>query len=322
MSSATNSKTSANSKNIIAIPFAFEKDMNTGVNVSQSNALGCYLQSVCVAAASAKYHNPECTVAVVTNLEKNDFPSGYREVLSKHNVEIMERPFDRFRFPSGYRWSLAFYKLCALSYLSEMGFDNICYLDADVFVQGSLDEAWKECSGRLLLFDIKHGSGEIAPEFMEEIKAFLKTEKPENPVHYGGEFFLGDKSSVKCFLELANEVFEKMINESFVTNRGDEFILCIAAMRMTDRIKSTSKYIRRFWTSWHFRMISHAYHIDPVAILHLPDEKNDGLLTLYRNYIVKGAIPENSIVWKKCHLKSLSFKNRVWKLRASLSGKR
>ena len=310
------------SKSVIAIPFAYEKDMNTGVNVSKSNALGFYLKSVCVAAASAKYHNPDCTVAVVTNLKKSDFPSENSDVLKKHGVEIIERPFDRFRFPSGYRWALAFYKLCALSYLSEMDFDNICYLDADVYVQGSLNDAWEECSGRLLLFDIKHGSGEIAPEFLNEIKAFLKTDEPDNPVHYGGEFFLGDKAGVRRFLEIANEVYEKMIEESFVTNRGDEFILCVSAMRMTDGIKSTSKYIRRFWTSWHFRMISPAYHIDPVAVLHLPDEKNDGLLRLYQRYIVRGAIPENRIVWRICHLKSLSFKNRRWKLRASISGKR
>lgn len=46
--------------NLICIPFAYEENMNSGVNVSikGKGKIEIYLKNACVALISAKYYNP------------------------------------------------------------------------------------------------------------------------------------------------------------------------------------------------------------------------------------------------------------------------
>lgn len=305
-------------KRIIAIPFAYIEGMNSGANMRKETAFDYYLQNICVAAASAKHCNPRYTVALVTNLKEESIPSQYTETLRRHHVQFIERPYDRFLFPLDYRWALAFYKLCALSYLTEMDFDKICYLDADVYVQGSLDDAWKVCTDHLVLYDIAHGKRSVNKELSDEIKAFLHCEDTDGYKHFGGEFFMANEDDAKRFVAEAQEVYRRMIETGFRTMKGDEFILCIVGKKMDDRISDAGSYTFRFWTGWKYRLVHDIYRKDPVAILHLPDEKVYGLPYLYRRYIKKGKIPENRVVWKKCRLNGLTAKDRLRMLRASL----
>ena len=55
--------------NLICIPFAYEENMNSGVNVSikGKGKIEIYLKNACVALISAKYYNPDSDVALVTN---------------------------------------------------------------------------------------------------------------------------------------------------------------------------------------------------------------------------------------------------------------
>lgn len=57
--------------NLICIPFAYEENMNSGVNVSikGKGKIEIYLKNACVALISAKYYNPDSDVALVTNLD-------------------------------------------------------------------------------------------------------------------------------------------------------------------------------------------------------------------------------------------------------------
>lgn len=47
--------------NLICIPFAYEENMNSGVNVSikGKGKIEIYLKNACVALISAKYYNPD-----------------------------------------------------------------------------------------------------------------------------------------------------------------------------------------------------------------------------------------------------------------------
>lgn len=53
--------------NLICIPFAYEENMNSGVNVSikGKGKIEIYLKNACVALISAKYYNPDSDVALV-----------------------------------------------------------------------------------------------------------------------------------------------------------------------------------------------------------------------------------------------------------------
>ena len=299
-------------KNLICIPFAFKEGANGGVNISGS-AYTTYLKNACVSLCSAKYYNPQCEVCFATNIKEIDIPMEYRNIFSNAGITVRYVPFDYFVFPDDYLWSLAFYKLCVLKYFSEEDYQNICYMDTDVYVQGSFDDIWEECNQNILLYDINHGLGVSNYKCIcEEFENFLGERK--YITHYGGEFFAASSELSREFCKKIQDVYDKMIETQFVTNKGDEFILSIAADLMRERIKNAGAYIHRFWTGIGFRLISSCYRYNRVTILHLPAEKNTGIIKMYNNYIKKGNIPLDKIVWKCFRLSSEPLKDKIIKL--------
>ena len=81
-----------------------------------------------------------------------------------------------------------------MKHLCECDYDTICYMDADVYIQGGFDAIWKECEENILLYDINHGlNTKDYIELCDEVEKFnggygLIT-------HYGGEFFTAKKST-------------------------------------------------------------------------------------------------------------------------------
>ena len=277
---------------LICTPFAFETAMNTGVNIGQKEkALETYFQNASVALVSAKHYNHECDVAFITNLQTEQIPHQYQSLFSDEGIEIIHMPFDYFRFPKDTLWSLAFYKLCVMKHLCECDYDTICYMDADVYIQGSFDAIWKECEENILLYDINHGlNTKDYIELCDEVEKFtgggygLIT-------HYGGEFFTAKKEYMIRFSKICEQVFNRMINESFQTTKGDEFILSLAAHELRNKIKNASPYIYRFWTGASFRLVSTCYQYNRIIVLHVPAEKEKGMKKLYERYIQKELFP-------------------------------
>lgn len=297
--------------NIICIPFAFKEDANTGVNV-KGDVYTIYLKNACVALCSAKYFNKESEVALVTNISINKIPKEYKEVLANFKISIIEIPFDNFIFPDNYLWSLAFYKLNILKYLSKSDYKNICYMDTDVYIQDNFQYIWEECQQKILLYDINHGlQVEDYKIFCQEIKEFMGEKK--YITHYGGEFFAASIENTKLFVRSLEEVYQKMLKDNFITSKGDEFLISISASNIQESIKNAGAYIYRFWTAPGFRLVSTVYEYNPVLVLHLPNEKNKGMLKLYNLFIRKGKMPTKAQVWKLCRINSFSIIDRIKK---------
>lgn len=296
-------------KNIICIPFAFKTESNTGVNV-RGDAFTVYLKNACVALCSAKYYNPECEVALVTNISVRNIPQEYTAILKKEKISIIVVPFDDFTFQDKYVWSLAFYKLCVLKHLCKLNYDNICYMDTDVYVQGNMNALWKECKYNIMLYDINHGlQVEDYKIICNEFREYYADWKLIT--HYGGEFYASSTENARKFVQELKNIYLKMLNNNIVTSKGDEFLISIAADRMKDKIKNAGGYVYRFWTAPGFRLISSCYEYNPVLVLHMPNEKNNGILKLYKKYISKGKMPNNRTVWKICRLSSFGSIDRI-----------
>lgn len=299
-------------KNLICIPFAYEEGMNSGVNISESERKNNYLKNAFVALFSAKQYNPECDVALATNLKTEDIPGEYAELLKKQDIQVIQIPFEKFRFADNYRWSLAFYKLCVLSHIAQLGYQALCYMDTDVFIQGSFESIWTECEENILLYDIHHGMN--TPNyliFLKEVEKFLGIRK--NITHYGGEFFAASSTNAVLFCNECDRIYREMLEKNFETTRGDEFILSIAASEMRGLVKNAGAYICRFWTSAYFRLVSTCYRYNRVSVLHMPDEKNRGMMKLYEKYCKKGILPTDKQVWKICRLTRLPIRDRLKK---------
>ena len=295
-------------KNLIFIPFAFKTGVKTGANIhKKENGVDIYCKNLCVSLVSAKRQNPNDDVALVTNL---DIPKDYEAILSKNNIMTIKIPFDEFVFDKDYKWGLAFYKLCALSHIvREYDYDNYAYMDADTYVQRSFENIWKECEYSILMYDINYG---LHIKDYGRICAQLKDfdEKLTYPTQYGGEFFAANRKSATQFSEECMRVYKQMIERKFVTTMGDEFIATVAANNMKKDMKNAGAYIFRFWTG-SFRYISTCYEQNAIAILHVPDEKEGGMVKLYDKYIRKGKTVKREKVHKILHLKHRKTKTFI-----------
>ena len=130
------------------VPFAYKLNANTGVNIKRvSKSLDIYLKNCCVSLISARqYQGDDTDCALITNI---DIPNFYEKLLTKNGILIYKQDFDLFDFGAEYRWSLAFYKLCALYRISRTTqYSNYMYLDSDVVIQKSLDDIFEQCDNK------------------------------------------------------------------------------------------------------------------------------------------------------------------------------
>lgn len=291
-------------RGLIIIPYAYGG--NTGVSIQNVDSQrDIYLKNVSVAALSARSNTGADTdVMVVSNIE---IPQPYCGLLSAAGVLMTLCPFDRFNFgthsKSGekVRWQLAFYKLCALAYCVERyGYDYFCFLDSDVFVQRSFDQIWEEARHNILLYDLNEPTDGY---MVKEMQDFLKT---ENYIpHYGGEFFVASKTLTHRFIAECQNIFEEMLEVGYITGSGDEFITSIAAHRLKPSVKNAGAYITRYWTG-SYRRVNLNYTNSSLVILHVPAEKEQGILRIYNKYIRKGLVPTNKTAWRQLHLRHQS----------------
>ena len=294
------------SNKLIFIPFAFDAKKRTGNNMSTSSiAHEIYCKNFCVALVSLKKYNPECDDALVTNCEISDF---FKKILVDNNIIIHKCDFDSFVFPNDFPWSLAFYKLCALKYMvEEFDYQHYCYLDADIIANGSLDGVWLETEQNIILYDINHGFN--VPnyrKFLESIELFLG--KNKIVTQYGGEFFAANKANAQRYLAELLNVYNEIIQKKYEFKQGDEFLISLAADRLKMIIRNAGSYVFRFWTG-QFRLVSTCYEYNFVSILHLPDEKNRGIVKIFDRYIANGKYPTQNRIYSICCLKRRRFKS-------------
>ena len=283
-------------KKLFFVSFAFDEEKLSGMNVYKSDKFNTYLKNICVSLISAKRTTADVDVALVCNV---DVPEEYDTILKNNGVLIFKESFDSFLFKNNYPWCLAFYKLCALGKMIDKGYDYYVYTDADVYVQSSLENVFEELQDNILLYDINHGLG--VKDYRIIGDEFVNFGVSKYTTHYGGEFFGASRDNAKDFLSECFSVYEEMLKKDFVTTKGDEFILSVAASRMKTKIKNAGAYIFRFWTG-RFYLVSTCYKYNEVSILHLPDEKEKGMLRLYNYFLKKQSFPKKEKVHKICHL--------------------
>lgn len=296
-------------KGLIIVPYAYGG--NTGVSIKNvNNQYITYIKNCCVACLSAvKNAGNNSDVLLVTN---HIVPQPYDDLLRSHGVNIKIVPFDKFNFGSfdksgnTINWQLAFYKLCALAYaVDELDYDYYSFIDSDIFVQSSFENIWVEANNNILLYNLHEP---LNGYMVVEMREYLNTN--ENLTHFGGEFFAASRALARSFIDSCDDIFTQMKNGSYFTQSGDEFITSIVAKTLKESIKDANAYVRRYWTG-SYRMVTNDYKSDTLAILHLPAEKEYGIVKLYDRYISNGKVPDNYVVWRVCNLKRRSLRVKI-----------
>lgn len=104
-----------------------------------------------------------------------------------------------------------------------------------------------------------------------------------------------------------------MRRRRFTTKFGDEFILSLAAGCLKGLVKNAGAYVGRFWTGT-FRLLSTSYAYNPVTVLHVPAEKEYGMLRLFSRYVRRGHLPSRWAAWRTLHLTHRSLRTCVGQL--------
>ena len=59
-------------------------------------------------------------------------------------------------------------------------------------------------------------------------------------------FFAASAENAKAFVDTCEQVYYEMLQKNFITTKGDEFILSLAANEMRESIKNAGAYILSF----------------------------------------------------------------------------
>lgn len=277
-------------KNLVFNAFYSKSLTSKGVNVKKSS-YSSYLKNSFVSLASAKMNSDDNTdVAIVTN---TPLQAPFDALFKKYGIKNIIVDFDDFRLPEEYKWSYAYYKLCALKTITQTtAYDNYLLLDTDTLSTLSINNIWKEMTqDKIVLYDLRlrysHG---LRALLMESYKNVYGSD--ENITFFGGEMIGGSKAALIKFTDILKEVFDDLYKSHLLAkNAGDEIILSIAAYQYQyNNIVNAGGYLQRFWTG-SFYKVSTQWKNDAICIWHLPAEKERGMLILY-NYIVKhGQLP-------------------------------
>lgn len=296
-------------KNLYFVSFYYDEKKQTSVNINKpKERLSVYLSNCCTALLSAKNHNPNVDVALITNL--TFIEERYQNILNEAGIKILTCPFDSFLFPDSFKWSAAFYKLCALAFVLKtigVNYDNIMYTDSDVFCQLPFSSIWNECAeDKILLYDLcESSSNSLYKRFCEEMK-FVGL---NSPIHYGGEFYASSVKNAKFFIERCLFFYDLLIRNKTTFASGDELIVSAAGNTISNT-KNAGAFVFRFWTD-SFRISTTRYLFNPVIVLHCPDQKERGLKKLFEYYLRHGRFPKTKKVHSVLNLSHVSLKTKI-----------
>lgn len=281
--------------NLIMNAFAFHEKYGNSMQLGQKSddeKLNIYMKNMVLSLTSAKHKNPEDEVMLVANME---IPAPFDKQLTDKGVKIKIVPFDKYTMPPEIPWSLAFYKLCALEYVStKENYDKILMIDTDTITMENYGDLWQEAQYGLMLYPVNHTYNHRDRDIIRNTYKQLYPEAQENLVHYGGEFICGTKQVLADFLAECKKVYDRIEAADFKIHKetGDEAILSIAAIyyKKNHDFFEAGAYIYRYWTVYNYLISTNTIN-NPVCIWHLPGEKDRGIIYVYDYYMKHGTYP-------------------------------
>ncbi|OUP75322.1 hypothetical protein B5F08_11445 [Anaeromassilibacillus sp. An172] len=318
------------SKKLVFVPLAYKSkySMSANINTDNENGIIIYLKNALVLLVSIQRYNADVQTAVVTNFE---IPENFKKIYRQNNILIFNTTFENYTMPSDFKWSLAFFKIKALEYvLNELNYDLYLELDSDEICISSISDMWLELDDKILMFASKfrynHNTRclysdiyrQIYGETLNNNKKIIKT---------GGGFIAGNKKQLSLFINECDVIYSFLRSniENIDKNIGDELYSSIYYAKYPEKVGDASPYIDVYWTG-SFYYVSTNYKFDAVSLIHLPDEKQFGLLYLYDYYMKKGTFPNENIIFKLLsfpkYKKSFSFNRLLQKIIKKFDNKR
>jgi hypothetical protein len=266
--------------NLLFTTFSHNPNIARTSQIVSKHYKNIYIKNAFNALKSAKYFNPSLRVILFVDFKLDLI---FQNLFTQNSIEVIYVPFNEFIFPVSFIWKLAYYKINCLSYITKhLDFDKALLIDNDVVVTGNLNSLFDELTDLNMFYLLDHTLNH--PDRARIInlnKLLLNNDKPI--LHLGGEFIAGSKKSLAELLVKCNDVYSRIkeINFNIDPFNGDESLLSIAASMLNNKTYSAG-YIYRYWTRRYY-LTSTNYYYQNVPIWHVPQEKETGMLLIYKD---------------------------------------
>ena len=276
------------------------------VNIKDiNNSLHTYLCNAFVALKTTKIYNPEVNVGIITNASVDPKTVALFE---SEGIRIYCAPFDDFLFPKENKWSLAFFKLSSYNWaIRNLEYNYYIQLDCDVVCNGDLSDLIEESKRSVVMlsgpFTFSHP---VRTRFLKAYKLLYEDEQAI--VKYGSGLICGSKDKLLPFFDCCLNLYEKIKEKNYCNDNllGDEFITSIAAIKSGVPIVDGNPYMCVYWTH-RFYLVSTNYYYDKMVFLHLPAEKELGMMLLYKYYTKHKKFPDQKKIYSLLNLPSKRF---------------
>lgn len=253
-----------------------------------------YLENSFVCLNSVKFYNPDVECVLYVSFELSE---SWKKQFEEARIKIQYVEFGGYKIGDQFDWGIVQFRYDVMKYLVENleNEDLVIMLDTDVVCTGSLENAFSEIEERVCLYDVGHSiNHEDRKNILDNhVKLYDNVERSA-VIHYGGEFIGAKISRLKSIFEESVKIMKLSENVKDLKNFNDEHITSIAVdnLRAQLAVNNANAYICRYWTSKGFYLASTNYKFNPVALWHMPLEKDRGMLYLYAYYSRNKSFPD------------------------------
>ena len=290
-------------KRLVYIPVSHKDGFKMSANLTGDNKKGVeiYLKNAFVALKSVQKYNMEVDLALVVNFELSPY---YNELFTHNNIKVYKIDFEDFKMPAGFTWSLAFFKITALKYITlNTSYEYTLQMESDEICISNFEDMWKELDSKILMifspFRLDHPNRILYSKIYYDI---YKLDKDLIINKTGAGFIAGRKDKLVDFVNLCDDVYNYMRVKDFEVdiNIGDEVYPSVYCALHPDRVSDANAYATVYWTG-KFYYVSTNYMNDPVSIIHLPAEKQNGLIKIFNYYVRNKKLPKNKKIYRIMH---------------------
>lgn len=275
----------------------------SGANLwkGDDDRVSLYLKNACVSLISLKLRNPDCDVALCTNIS---VPDRFKSLLEEKEVGIIEIPYDDYLFPEGMRWSLTFYKFKVMEYLlANTGYEQYLMLDTDTYCARNFGCMWENAElGILMCLNTAPLDSDNSVKAYNEAEALYPRMDHGTRYYWAGGELAATREDFSFLSSECRKIYEDMISKGVETSLGDEYVWYVFDKLNPHRIIPGNAYWDHYWTYEGYYHISTTYYYDKKPLWHMPVEKSRGMLTLFDYYEKHRRFPNQRRLWHMLHL--------------------
>ncbi len=272
--------------------------MSAQIKGDNKRGVEIYLKNAFVLLKSVQKFNTDVDVALVVNFHLSDF---FKDLFSSNNIAVYQIEFQDYLMPPDFTWSLAFFKIAALKWINSNTDYRYCLqLESDEVCISNFDDMWQELDHSLLtVFSPFRKEHPVRQKYTRAFQLIHKDYRGDVIGKTGAGFIAGSKENLTKFVEVCDEIYDGLKGnlDKVDKNIGDELYTSLYCSLHPECVKPANPYIDIYWTG-NFYFVSTNYCFDAVSIIHLPGEKNAGLIVLYNYYLRKGRLPSNEYIFK------------------------